>query len=339
MENEVERVISDAERMCVAFLNAEQIRQLRGVLSIVLRDCTVKKEETALSTEFSISNAEYINRFLVLKTVKGCSKQTIEYYKQTMMMFFRNVTKPMPGIDANDIRAYLAIRERRDGVSKISLDNELRVLRSFFHTMHVEEYIARDPTARVESIKVPTRVKKPFTELELEKIREACEDERQRAMVEVLYSTGCRVSEMIGMDWNDINGDEVLVHGKGGKDRICFLSPRAMIALEAYKKTRKDDWPEVFVRKRKAEDGKGMRICDSVVESTMREIGKRAGVEKVHPTDSGVQWPRWPCARGCPLTRSAGCWDMSRSERRRYMPSLIGTKLSDPTGSMYKDEV
>ena len=280
--NEIDRIVSDMERLCVGFLTAEQIRQVGGALSIALRDCTITREEKALSTEFAISNAEYVNRFLVLKTVKGCSQRTIKYYRETLGKFFRNITKPMPAIEANDIRAYIAMRDRRDGVSKVSQNNELHVLRSFFFTMQTEEYIVRDPTVKIGCIKSPKRVKQPLTEMELEKIRQACRNEKQRAIVEVLYSTGCRVSELVGMDWDEITGDEVLVHGKGNKDRICYLNPRAIVALEAYKRTRTDAFPAVFIGQ--AANGKiSERIRASSVEKILRDLGKRAGVENVHP--------------------------------------------------------
>lgn len=283
MSSGIEPIISEVERMCVSFLSPDQIRQVSGVLSIALRDCKITKEETALSTQFAISNEEYVKRFLALKMVKGCSQKTIKAYGQCYITFFSMITKPVPNIEANDIRGYLAVRERRDGVSKATLDNELRYLRSFFHTMLAEEYITKDPTLKIDKIKAPKKVKKPFTELELEKIRAACRNEKQRAIVEVLYSTGCRVGELVGMDRDDIDGEQIIVHGKGSKDRICYLNPRARLALDAYLKTRTDYYPALFIGENVATGAISERIADSSVEAMMRRIGKRAGVENVHP--------------------------------------------------------
>lgn len=283
MASGIEAVISEVERMCVGFLTPDQVRQVAGVLGVALRDCVISKAETALSTEFAISNQEYTRRFIALKMVKGCSERTVRYYHSTLEKFFMMVTKPVPNIEANDIRAYLAVRERRDGLSKVTLDNELRGLRSFFHTMLAEEYISKDPTLKIEKIKAPKKVKKPFTELELEKIRAACSNEKQRAIVEVLYSTGCRVSELIGIDHDEIDGDQVIVHGKGAKDRICYLNPRAKLAVDAYMATRKDNFPALFIGENVCTHELSERIRDSSVESMLRRIGKRAGVDNVHP--------------------------------------------------------
>lgn len=283
MSNGVEQIISQIERMCVAFLTPEQVRQVSGVVGIVLRDCSVTKVENALSTEFAISNEEYVRRFLALKTVKGCSERTIKLYAQTLQRFFLMITKPLPNIEANDIRAYLAIRERRDGLTKVTLNNELLHMRSFFHTMLAEEYITKDPTMKIDKIKAPKKLKKPFTELELEKVRGGCRDEKQRAIVEVLYSTGCRVSELVGIDRDEIDGDQVIVHGKGAKDRVCYLNPRARIAVDAYLKTRKDHEPALFVGVSVITKEITGRIDKGSVEQMLRRIGKRAGVENVHP--------------------------------------------------------
>lgn len=283
MSNGIEPVISEVERMLCGIFTPDQIRQVSGTLGIVLRDCTITREETALSTDFAMSNEQYARMFLTLKTVKGCSPRTIKLYQQTLARFFLFVTKPLANIEANDIRAYLAMRERRNGVSKVTLNNELLHLRTFFHTMLAEEYIHKDPTLKIEKIKAPKKVKKPFSELELEQIRAACKTEKQRAIVEVLYSTGCRVSELVGIDRDEIDGDQVIVHGKGDKDRIVYLNPRARLAIDAYLKTRKDNFPALFIGENVCTKELTERIDKSSVEGMMRRIGKRAGVENVHP--------------------------------------------------------
>lgn len=269
--------------MCLGFLDAEQLRQVSAAVSIALQNRTVSEEETAISTQFAISNGEYVRRFLAIKAVKGCTERTIKRYSDILRLFFLQINKPVPCIETMDIRGYLALRERRDGVSKRTLDGELLILRSFFNTMLAEEYISKNPTTKIEKIKTPKKVKKPFEEYELERIRMACRNEKQLAIVEILYSTGCRVGELVGMDRDDIHQDEVLVHGKGNKDRVCYINARARIALENYLKTRKDHYHALFVGENCATHEISERMRDSSVESMLRRIGKRAGVENVHP--------------------------------------------------------
>lgn len=283
MQNEVERIIRDVGMMLTGVVDDDRIRQITGIVGVALRGCRIERECTDLSTEFSITNDEYIKHFVALKTVKGCSKRTLKYYKDTMTKFFMAVNKPVPTVETNDIRAYLAIRDRRDGVSKTTQNNELMVIRSFFATMLAEEYVHKNPTAKIEKIKTKKKQKEPYSEMEMERLRAACRRPIEAAIVEVLYSTGCRVGELIGMNVDDRDEDKVLVHGKGGKDRWVYLTPRATIALEKYLATRTDTKEAMFVGTIKSKRTVSDRITDSSVEQMVRSIGKRAGVQGVHP--------------------------------------------------------
>lgn len=79
MQTEKEQVVRQIERMCVGFLTVEQIRQVSAVITIALQDRTISAEQTAISTQFAISNEEYVRRFLAVKMVKGCSERTLDY--------------------------------------------------------------------------------------------------------------------------------------------------------------------------------------------------------------------------------------------------------------------
>ena len=156
------------------------------------------------------------------------------------LMVFYEINQRLEEITADQIRYYIAVRSARDKLSKTSQDNELRVLKSFFKWCSGEEYIGRNPTENIKAVKKEKRIKKPFSETELELIREKAGNKRDRAIVEVLYSTGVRVSELCGMDINDIANDEIIVFGKGEKERTVYLNARAKIAVSEYLKTRRD---------------------------------------------------------------------------------------------------
>ena len=88
----------------------------------------------------------------------------------------------------------------RDGVSKTTQGNEIRILRSFYSFCMTEEYISRDPMRKVETIKKQKTKKKAFTEIEIEKMRSQCRNNREKAIVEILLSTGCRVTELVNIN-------------------------------------------------------------------------------------------------------------------------------------------
>jgi site-specific recombinase XerD len=244
------------------------------------------REEIALSTDVLPANEQFLKRFIAIKTIKGCAASTLKYYALCMAQFFKMVQKPVRDITTNDIRYYLAIRAKVCG--KVTLDNELRVLRSFFDTMLSEGAVQHDPTKRIDKIKCAKKVKSPFTELEMERIRQACTNraglnKKHLAIVEVLYSTGCRVSELAGINRDEIDGDRVLVTGKGNKQRYVYLNPRAAVTLEAYLKTRTDSFPALFVGQNITTKEVTPRMDKSSTESIIRGIGKRAGVKNCHP--------------------------------------------------------
>lgn len=245
---------------------------------IILNDYDISPKCTEIVLANDDKRQKAIQMFIVTKKVEGCTENTIHYYMGTLRRFFNEINQRMEEITADQIRYYLAVRSTRDKLSKTSQDNELRVLKSFFKWCSGEEYIKRNPTENIKAVKKEKRIKRPFTETELELIREKAENKRDRAMVEVLYSTGVRVSELCGMNTKDIENDEIIVFGKGEKERTVYLNARAKIAVSEYLAGRTDSDPALFVGKRT-----GKRLNKGGVEKIIRDIGKKAGIPNCHP--------------------------------------------------------
>lgn len=254
-------------------------------LRIILNDYSISRKETSLVV-VSDKKERAVQMFLVTKKVEGCADNTLTYYIGVLSRFFTEIKCELDKIGADQIRYYIAVRSQRDKLSKVSQDNELRVLRSFFKWASLEDYITKNPTANIKAIKQDKRIKKPFSEVELELLRNAArsykrdiEAKRNIAIVEMLYSTGCRVSELCGMNRQDINNDEVVVLGKGGKERVCYLNAKAILALEDYINARSDSNPALFVSVKKPYK----RVTKSGVEYMTKRIGKIADVADTHP--------------------------------------------------------
>ena len=107
---------------------------------------------------------------------------------------------------------------------------------SFFVWLRDRERIHRNPMVLVESIKVEKRVKRPFTEVEREQLLRNCNTIRDKAMMEFLYSTAVRVSELASLNIEDIHwsGKDLIVYGKGGKERRVYLNERTHMYLQEY---------------------------------------------------------------------------------------------------------
>lgn len=192
---------------------------------------------------------EKVALYLASKKIEGLSKNTLKEYKIELSLFARYCKKPTALISAADIRGFLASFE---SAKMSTLGQKLSVLKSFFGWMVKEEILLRDPTAKVNPPKKPKRLPKGLTIEELETVRESCKTLRQRALLEVMYSTGCRLSEMVGMNRNDINiqSMNLKVIGKGNKERVVYLSFKALFHLKKYLKSRTDDCEALFVTER-----------------------------------------------------------------------------------------
>lgn len=285
--------------------NAPDIKLL---LTIAMNDYDIKKAETALTVYEGDINEQIFKKFIAAKIAKGLARRTIEYYTDTIRAFFREVQKPYCDVATDDVRMYLALIIHRDKVTKTTANNHRRNLSSFYGWLQKEGILLKNPMVRIEPLKETKKKKKAYSLLDLEKIRLGCETSREKALVEFLASTWCRASEVREVKLSDIDGYSVLVHGKGDKYRTVFLNERARLALDIYLNDRKDNNPYLFTSVRKDCDvrsgtfakmmkhkkqkewyknpdmvGDGPIPDISMLEDIIRKIGKRAGVENVHP--------------------------------------------------------
>lgn len=257
----------------------EDIQTVKFKMQAILADYDVSPAEHALVPLTEGVNDRYLKLFLVAKSVAGRTKKTIENYRGLIGRALRDIGKDADKITHVDIQLYLAGIMSRS--TKVNARNNQRVLSSFFRWMASEEFIAKNPMIRVEPIKVPKVKKKAFTEMEVEKLRDACETRRERAIVETLLSTGCRVSELCDIKLSRIDSGSVVIMGKGQKERTVFLTAKAELAIKDYvENERHGDGDALFAP---IKDAGREDLGVGTVEAIVREIGARAGVENTHP--------------------------------------------------------
>lgn len=260
----------------------------KNILYIGLNDYTITQNQKMEIVEYSQSeNDKAFKMFMVSKKVEGCTDRTIKFYRDTLNKYNSVIVKPYTETSTNDIRYYLAYRETQEGVSKCTVNNERRVLSTFFTWLTANDYIVKNPMLAIKPIKQEKRIKKPFSEEELEMIRRSCKDKREIALVEFLYSTGCRCGEIEGLliENVDIASGKLIVFGKGQKEREVFLNAKCRMTLKEYLDER--DNPQngpLFAIKIRGKENKGMKsVNQQWVENTIKKIGDRAGVGKCHP--------------------------------------------------------
>jgi len=239
-----------------------------------------KAEETALVVRSNLT--DLVKLFLACKKLDGLSKYTLQNYGYKLKRFALYMNKNAEDITTMDLRMYLASYQKFSGVKNTTVESEISTLRSFFEWLEKEEYISKDPTRKLNRIKTEKRQRKALTVEELELLREACKNLRERALLEFFYSTGCRLSEVVNLNRLDIDWDNLKtqVIGKGNKERTVYISPKAKIHLKKYLMSRLDTNEALFVTERQPYRRLGQRA----IQREFEKLGKRAGLNKnIHP--------------------------------------------------------
>lgn len=254
-------------------LNTAQLKRLQEVL--------LKHLVEGRPTKQKINNSEFLQRFLEAKKIEGCSERTIQYYQTTVNKLLSKVTQPIRKVTTEDMREYLVDYQKVNNCGKTTIDNVRRNISSFFSWLEEEDYILKSPMRRIHKIRSKKAVKKVITDEEIERLRDGCTCLRDVAMIDLLYSTGIRVGELVRLNVSDINFNEreCVVFGKGDKERRVYFDAKAKIHLQDYLNSRNDDNPALFVTLDRPFD----RLKISGVEIRLRELGRSLNLEKIHP--------------------------------------------------------
>lgn len=267
----------------------EKIVTILNEMSEYLSIAQMKKLQEVMLDAFSgriekqkqISNQEYLQMFLAAKTIEGCSKRTIQYYRVTIEKMLTVMNQPIRKISTEDMRSYLSRYQEWNGCSKVTVDNVRRNISSFFSWLEEENYILKSPMRRIHKIKTNQQVKEIITDEDIEKLRDSCSCKRDLAMIDLLYSTGIRVGELVNLNISDVDFEarECVVLGKGGKERRVYFDAKSKLHLQAYLSSRVDDNEALFVTLDAPHD----RLKISGVEIRMRSLGRSNNMTRIHP--------------------------------------------------------
>ena len=254
-------------------LSVTQMKKLQEVLLKNLSD-------TPASTE-KASNTEYMELFLETKKIEGCSDRTIQYYRVTIEHFIRKIKIPIRKITTEQIRSYLSDYQKINNCSRVTVDNVRRNISSFFSWLEEEDYILKSPMRRIHKIKTKKIVKEIISDEAIEKLRDGCCCARDLAMIDLLFSTGIRVGELVNLNVSDIDFEEreCIVVGKGDKERRVYFDAKAKLHLQNYISSRHDNKDALFV----SLNAPYKRLKISGVEIRIRELGRKQNLHKIHP--------------------------------------------------------
>lgn len=254
-------------------------------LTALMPECA--REIIKIMREYDVQTAQVYDRsnlprrveaFLAAKRIDGCRPKTIKGYRERLKMFMTQCSKPVQAITTDDLREYLAYLVDERHLMDNSVQAHINTLRSFFSWLVDEDNIRKSPMRKIKSLKIDKlRSRHPLAAEQLELVRDGCRGYKEKALVEFLVSSGCRVSEVAGLRVDDIDWRDrkCKVIGKGNKERTVYFSVRAKLMLQLYIAERRGG-EALFASSRAPYEP----LTDRGIEKMISKLGKRIGMER-----------------------------------------------------------
>lgn len=271
-----ERFIIKAVKEISSKFNFNVIQQ--RVLNDVLYKCTQNVEITALEKEEG-DFLTYIDIYANSMRLEGLAPGTIRNKCYSLKELNRYLEKDINKISVADLKMY--ILHKQSNCKQSTLNTIITTIKAFFSFLCDEGYIEVNPSRKLKKVKEEKRLKKSLNDVTLEQVRLACNNKRDRALIEFAYSSGLRVSELVKLDINDLDftSNKLSVVGKGNKERNVMFSDIAKFYIKQYLDERIDDNPALFVGIKKPHN----RISKRAVEKRFEKIKEKLNIKKLYP--------------------------------------------------------
>ena len=270
--------ISEVSEALIGQIDLDDISTVSNEMAIALRDYELTKRVTDL-VKYDGANEMIIKRYKACLIIAGRSPKTIEQYERTVKKMFFTLQKNFVDMTVSDVRYYLAYEKNR-GVSNRTLENTRVQISTFFSWLLDEDLIVKNPCRSVPPIKYTREVKHPFSAVEIDALRSACKNKKERAIIELLLASGIRVSELCSLRISDIDFNSLTItvrEGKGGKQRVTYINDLASKHLVEYLTDRTVHGDHLFYNKKK------QPLNPGGVRYLLKTLEEQSGVSNVHP--------------------------------------------------------
>ena len=254
------------------------VDNMNEVLKIIADELDSYSLEHTEEYEFDLSSTDMLEAFLSAKELEGRSPKTIERYKYIITRLLVFTKCPIKSLTVYHLRKYL-MELKQHNCADSTLEGIREVFSSFFNWLQKEKLITDNPCMNLAPIKCIKKQKLPFSNVDIEKLKEKCTNDRDKAIICFLLSTGCRISEVVQLNKQDVDFQkkQCKVLGKGNKERIVYIDDITIFFLNRYFSQRKDTSEALFAGRCTE------RISPNGVRKMLTTLGKEAGVENVHP--------------------------------------------------------
>ena len=257
-----------------------QLKTIENAITIILYDYKIEEEKHELDL-YNNNDRFLCDQYYGALKIEGKSEGTIERYFLQIKLMLSYIQKPICDITTEDLRYYYAKYQTERKVSNTTLDGMRKCISAFFSWLEASDYISKSPARRIKQIKNDTVQERELTAGELENAMIHCPNIRDKAILSFMYDTAARVSEISKVTLNDIDFDErtVLLHGKGGKDRISLFTDRSSLYIKKYLSERTYKSTHLFCSQKSPYTA----VSKASLESMVKKVGKLAQIEHLHP--------------------------------------------------------
>ena len=256
-------------------LDADKMKEVLKMVDISANDFEISRKQMSIIT--CEGTPEVVKYYIAAKSISNLSFKTLCQYRYKLVNFFNVVRKSYLDITPNDVRIYLHAYKTEHNASDRYMECIRGTLNGFFQWLTDNDYLTKNPCAKIEKIHFEPKPRQPMTSYELEYFRWNTEDVREKALVDFFFSTGCRVSECAGVQLSDIdwNKRSVLIrNGKGGKSRTVYFNAESEVSLREYLDSRNDSSNGLFVSVRAPHQPIGSHALENII----RKVSERTGI-------------------------------------------------------------
>ena len=218
--------------------------------------------------------------FIGTKKLEGKAEGTLKQYYRYIRFLLTFLNCPIKEVTTEGIKLYLMTMKIEHNLQNSTIENMRCYIGAVFSWMFNEEYISKNPCAKISPIKVPEKIRESFSKDEMNTIKEYCKNNiKNFAIINFLYSTGARISEVcaLNIEGIDFEKQQVIVTGKGQKQRKVYLTDEACEALLKYLNSRCDNNKALFL------NNKNNRINPGGVRWILHNMETKTGINNIHP--------------------------------------------------------